>query len=137
MTGTSTRSNLDTAAALFTAIESKDPEAVAALYADDIRVWHNFSNAFQDKATNLETLGGLCRHVPNIRYEVTERLELADGRILQRHVLCAGTDADEVQIPACIFITARDGRIVAIHEYLDTGQANALRALSGRPPVGE
>ncbi len=136
MTASSTRSNLETAAALFAAIESKDPDAVAALYHDDIEVWHNFSNAIQDKAANLETLGGLCRNVPNVRYEVTERLELADGRIMQRHLLCAGTDTEEVQIPACIFITARDGRIVAIHEYLDTAQANQLRALTGRPPVG-
>lgn len=130
-----TRSNLETAAALFTAIEGKDPQAVAALYADDIQVWHNFSDALQDKTANVATLSALCRNVPNIRYDVTERLELADGRILQRHVLCAGTDADEVRIPACIFLTVRDGRIAAIHEYLDTGQANRLRALSGRPPL--
>ena len=127
---------LATAGALFAAIESKDPAAVAALYADDIQVWHNFSNACQDKAANLETLSGLCASVPEIHYDVTERLLLEDGRVLQRHVLRAGNGREEVLIPACIFVTVRDGRIVAIHEYLDTAQANALRALTGRPPVG-
>ena len=127
---------LDIAAALFAAIERKDPDAVAALYADDVQVWHNFSNACQDKAANLETLSGLCRHVPEIHYDVTERLQLEDGRILQRHVLRARTGSEEVLIPACIFITVRDGRIVAIHEYLDTAQANRLRAATGRPAVG-
>jgi len=130
------RNALSTAGALFKAIEAKDPEAVAALYADDIRVWHNFSNAFQDKAANLETLTGLCSSVPEIHYDVAERLLLDDGRVLQRHVLRAGDGEQEVEIPACIFVTVRDGRIVAIHEYLDTAQANRLRALSGRPPVG-
>lgn len=128
-------SELDTAAALFAAIEAKDTKAVADLYADDVQVWHNFSNAFQDKAANLETLGGLCRHVPEIHYDVTERMLLADGRVMQRHVLRASLDDQEVLIPACIFITVRNGRIAAIHEYLDTGQANRLRAATGRPPV--
>jgi ketosteroid isomerase-like protein len=127
---------LTTAGALFSAIEGKDPAAVAALYADDIQVWHNFTNACQDKAANLETLSGLCANVPEIHYDVTERLLLEDGRVMQRHVLRAGNGREEVLIPACIFITVRDGRIVAIHEYLDTAQANALRALTGRPPVG-
>ena len=109
---------------------------MAALYADDVQVGHNFSNAYQDKATNLQTLTGLCANVPEIDYDVTERLLLADGRVLQRHVLRAGNGQEEVLIPACMFITVRNGHIVAIHEYLDTGQANRLRALSGRAPVG-
>ncbi|MEQ8858961.1 MAG: nuclear transport factor 2 family protein [Pseudomonadales bacterium] len=128
-------STLETAAALFAAIEAKDTKAAADLYADDVRVWHNFSNAFQDKAANLETLGGLCRSVPEIHYDVTERLLLEDGRVMQRHVLRACLGAEDVLIPACIFITVRDGRISAIHEYLDTGQANRLRAATGRAPV--
>jgi len=94
------------------------------------------SNAFQDKASNLQTLTGLWSNGPEIHYDVAERLLLDDGRVLQRHVLRAGDGEQEVEIPACIFVTVRDGRIVAIHEYLDTAQANRLRALSGRPPVG-
>lgn len=132
-----TRSNLETAAALFSAIEAKDPNAVAELYTDDVQVWHNFPNATQDKKTNVETLTSLCRHVPEIRYEVVERLALDDDRVLQRHVLCAGTgQGEEIQIPACMLITVRGGRIAAIHEYLDSGQANRLRAATGREPVG-
>lgn len=130
------KTNLETAAALFAAIERKDPDAVAALYTDDVQVWHNFSNATQDKAANLETLTGLCRSVPEIHYDVTERLELEDGRVLQRHVLRCRVSDEEVLIPACILVTVRDGRIAAIHEYLDTAQANRLRAATGRPPVG-
>ncbi len=130
------RTNPETAAALFAAIERKDTDAVAALYTDDVQVWHNFSNAVQDKAANLATLGGLCRSVPEIHYDVTERLELEDGRVLQRHVLRCGVGGEEVSIPACIFITVRGGQISAIHEYLDTAQANRLRAATGRAPVG-
>ncbi len=124
---------MQTAAALFDAIEGKDPDAVAALYADDVQVWHNFSNACQDKSTNLGVLTGLCQSVPRIHYDVIERRLLDDDRVMQRHVLRAVLDSgEEILIPACIFIGVRDGQIVRIDEYLDTGQANRLRAATGR-----
>lgn len=130
------KSNLETAAALFAAIEARNPAAVADLYADHVEVWHNFSNACQDKAANLQVLTGLCQHVPEIHYDIVERLVLDDGRVMQRHVLRAVTaSGDEILIPACIFIRVEAGRIVRIDEYLDTAQANRLRAATGRAPV--
>jgi ketosteroid isomerase-like protein len=130
--------NLKTAAALFDAIEGKDPSAVAALYADDVEVWHNFSNSSQDKAANLKVLTALCENVPEVHYDVVERLLLDDGRVLQRHVLRARTPSgEEILIPACIILTFRHHTIVRIDEYLDTGQANRLRAATGRPPVAD
>jgi len=132
------RSNLDTAAALFAAIEAKRPEAVAALYADDVQVWHNFDDACQDKAANLQTLGGLCSAAERIRYDVTERLLLEDGRVMQRHVLRVRVPSGaEFALPACIFVTVNGGKITRIDEYLDTGQANRLRAASGRAPISD
>jgi ketosteroid isomerase-like protein len=130
------RNNIDTAADLFAAIEAKDPAAVGALYADDVAVWHNFDDACQDKAANLATLSGLCAAATKIRYDVTERLELEAGRVLQRHVLRVSVPSGETfAIPACIFVTVANGKITRIDEYLDTGQANRLRAASGRTPI--
>ncbi len=127
---------LKTVARFFAAIESKDTEAVADLYADDVQVWHNFTRACMDKAANVQTLKAMCEHVPRVRYDVEERIQLADGRVLQRHVLRATTPAgDEILMPACIFITVRDGRVARIDEYLDTGQANRMRAATGRPLI--
>lgn len=127
-----------TAAALFDAIERKDVDAVARLYADDVAVWHNFDDVSQNKAANLAVLRGLCEHVPAIRYEVFERHALGGGRMVQRHVLRARTPSGaEIAIPACIFVTVEDGRISRIDEYLDTVQANRLRSATGRRPVGE
>jgi len=129
--------HLAVAARLFEAIENKNPAGVAELYADDIQVWHNFSDDCQDKATNVRTLSALCAGVAEIHYDVVERLLLADGRVLQRHVLRGVTaDGSEVRIPACMLITVGGNRITRIDEYLDTAQANALRAATGRPPVG-
>lgn len=130
-----TRAHLDTAACLFAAIESKNPDAVAALYTDDIAVWHNFSNAEQDKAANVATLTGLVSSVDEVRYDVVERVLLDDGRVLQRHLLRARVGGEEIVIPACIFLTLRGEQIARIDEYLDTGQANRLRAATGRPSL--
>src|SRR5690554_4730422 len=89
------------AAALFDAIERKDVDAVARLYADDVAVWHNFDDVSQNKSANLAVLRGLCEHVPAIRYEIVERHSLGDGRIVQRHVLRARTASGaEIAIPA-------------------------------------
>lgn len=119
---------LEVAQQLFEQIEAKRVEGVAALYADDILVWHNFTNTTQSKAENLQTLGGLTKNVVQIRYDVTERILLGD-RVMQRHVLrCRVANGEEVAIPACIFVAVRDGRITRIDEYLDTAQSNALGA---------
>lgn len=131
-----TQSNMEVAAALFAGIESGRADDVAALYADDIKVWHNFDNREQSKAENLETLKGLVSSTGSRSYVVIERLLLPDGRVLQRHDLKVTTRGGaEFVIPACIFITVRNGHIVRIDEYLDTGQANALRKASGREAI--
>ena len=132
MTGTA----LDVAQRLFEAIENKSVDAVAALYADDVAVWHNFSNTTQTKAENLKTLDGLTKNVAHIRYDITERLLLGD-RVMQRHLLrCRVENGEEVVIPACIFVTARNGRITRIDEYLDTAQSNELGAAIQRARAG-
>ena len=128
--------DLTIVAALFDAIERKRPSAVADLYTDDVQVWHNFSNTSQSKSENIQVLTALCENVPEIHYDVIERVALEDGRVLQRHTLRAETvTGEQVLIPACMLLELRDGRIARIDEYLDTAQANRLRTLTGRGPV--
>ena len=120
---------------LFRAIEAHDVNAVADVYADDIQVWHNFSNATQSKSENLAALTAMTETVPVIEYAIVERHMVA-GRVLQRHNLKCQTDSGEqFVIPACMFITIQSNKITRIEEYLDSGQANALRIASGREPL--
>lgn len=124
---------LKVARALFENIETGNAAGVDAIYAEDIQVWHNFSNATQSKAQNLRTLEGLIASVATIHYAVKELRVLDSERVLQRHDLqCTTRGGESFTIPACIFITLRDGKIVRIDEYLDSAQANALRAATGR-----
>ena len=122
-------------ARLFSALESGDIEAVRELYAEDVAVWHNFSNATQNKQQNLETLQGLIAVVETLEYAVLERVDLGD-RVLQRHTLkCHLAGGRVFQIPACILVSVRNGKVSRIDEYLDTGQANALRMATDRPAI--
>jgi ketosteroid isomerase-like protein len=126
---------LEVTARFFAAIESRDIERVKAMYTEDVVVWHNFSNATQTREQNLAVLAGLCAAVASLRYEVLERVDLG-ARVLQRHTLCCRlADAREFRIPACILVGVRGERVCRIDEYLDTAQANALRAATGRAPV--
>lgn len=126
---------LEVADQLFRNLEAKNAAGVAALYHDDIAVWHNFSMAGQTREANLAILGDLIRNVSEIRYEVLERHDLG-GKVVQRHNLrCRIASGREFVIPACIFITVDDGRIRRIEEYLDTAQANALREATGRARI--
>jgi ketosteroid isomerase-like protein len=118
------------AAELFTNIETGRVDAVAALYHDDVEVWHNFDNAIQTKAENLRVLRGLTEALPKLRYEILERHTVGE-RFIQRHnLICTTAAGHDVVIPACIFITIRDGTIRRIDEYLDTAQTKPLRGQS-------
>ncbi|MCB1646538.1 MAG: nuclear transport factor 2 family protein [Pseudomonadales bacterium] len=113
----------------FTAIENKDTDTVADIYGADAKIWHNFTNRIQSKAENLKTLQGLCDQVPELHYDIIERHQLSASRVVQRHILRAVSAAEEVCIPACIFIEVADNKIIQIEEYLDTGQTKKLMNL--------
>ena len=122
------RSAVQVAEQLFKCIENKQVDGVAALYHDDVEVWHNFDNAIQTKAENLKVLAGLTQTVAQLRYEILERHTIGN-RIVQRHNLyCRLAGNEEIVIPACIFLTVEDEKIKRIDEYLDTAQASKLRS---------
>ena len=118
---------LEVAEALFTAIEAGDVDAVAALYADDVAVWHNFDDVTQSRDENLATLAWMTRRVSGMRYEVQSRVEVPGG-VIQQHVLRGTAPGGEpLEIPACMRLYVSDGRITRIEEYLDPAQAAALQ----------
>ena len=122
------RSAVQVAEQLFKCIESKQVDGVAALYHDDVEVWHNFDNAIQTKAENLKVLTGLTQTVAQLRYEILERHTIGN-RVVQRHNLyCRLAGNEEIVIPACIFLTVEGEKIKRIDEYLDTAQASKLRS---------
>jgi len=122
-----TRAQIDELATrLFTNIEKGDLEGVAALYAEDVAIWHNVSGRAQTRDENLRLLSHLRERLDEWRYDEIRR-EVFDGGFVQQHVLRARRpDGAPVEIPVCILVRASGGRITRIDEYLDGRAAESL-----------
>jgi ketosteroid isomerase-like protein len=112
---------------LFHAVEAGDIEAVAACYADDIVIWHNYDGVEQSGADNLRVLEWVIAKLADRRYEVVRRIAVDDG-FVQQHVLHGRVSRNgaELHVPACMVCTVRDGKITRIDEYLDITQLAPL-----------
>jgi len=111
---------------LFSAIAAGDVAAVRALYAPDARIWHNFDDVTQTAEENLAVLQWVTTHIRGLRYDDVRRQATPEG-FVQQHVL-RGTVGNgvAVEIPACIVVTVRDGRIARLDEYLDSKHTKVL-----------
>jgi len=111
---------------IFAAIMAGDVEAVRAIYADDVEVWHNFDMVTQNRDLNLKTLAWMSAKATNLRYTEIDRILVEDG-FVQQHVLKAtAPNGTEITVPAMLRVRCQDGRITRIDEYLDPAQAAAL-----------
>lgn len=116
----------DIADRLFAAIEKGDVDAVAALYADDAVVWHNFDGIEQPRDANLVVLSWMTHNVDNLRYDDVQRHPI-DGGFVQQHVLRGTTkNGAALEVPSCLIVHVEDGRITRIDEYLDTAHLRPL-----------
>jgi len=111
---------LDVADRIFAAIEAGDAAAVAAIYADDIVVWHSNDGIEQTKEQNLRVLDWLVRHTTSREYRSIRRYEI-DGGFVQQHDLHVELpDGRAADLPACIVVKVSDDRITRIDEYIDS-----------------
>jgi len=110
----------DVADALFTAIERGDLDTVAAMWADDVKVWHSGDAADNDLGPALKVIRWFMRITTTRRYEILDR-QLFDGGFVQQHVLHAqATHGASIQLRVCIVIKVdADGLITRIDEYFD------------------
>ena len=119
------------ASQFFAAIEAGDIDTVAATYADDAVIWHNFDQVEQSKVDNLRTLAYVVRTVAGRSYDDVRRVVLDDG-FVQQHVLRGSAAAGALEVPAMLRVWVADGRITRLDEYLDTAQVAVLTARSNR-----
>ena len=110
------------------AIQSGDVATVRACYAPDAKLWHNTDRVEQTVDQNMAVLDWFIKTLPDRNYRVVRRVALADG-FLQQHVLEATLpDGTAWSMDACCVIRIENGVITRLDEYLDSGQAKALRA---------
>lgn len=103
---------------LISAIEAGDREALGALYADDVVIWHNTDQVEMTKEENLASLDALTAMTTARRYSDIRR-HLIDGGFVQQHVLNLDWGSGSGALPGCVVVQLRDGLISRIDEYLD------------------
>lgn len=110
----------DVADRLFGSIEAGDYDAVAAMWADDVLVWHSGDAEDNERARALKVIRWFMRRTTSRRYEILDR-QTFDGGFVQQHVLHAdGHDGESIALRVCIVIkVGADALITRIDEYFD------------------
>ena len=110
----------DVADRLFSSIEAGDYDAVAAMWAADVRVWHTGDAEDNERERALKVIRWFMRKTSTRRYEILDR-QVFDGGFVQQHVLHAdGTAGESIALRVCIVIkVGADGLITRIDEYFD------------------
>ncbi len=104
----------------FAAIEAVDCRTLDALYAKDAVVWHNYDDVEQPRDANIAMLSRFGSMFRCFKY-VDIRREFFEGGFVQQHV-CKGVKAngEPFEVPNCMVVTVRDGRIARIDDYFDS-----------------
>lgn len=119
-TDVSESSALEVAERFFAAIDAGDVSAIYDTYAPDAVIWHNFDDVEQTRDENVRMLGWSVKHLGNMRYTDVRRTATDTG-FAQQHVLRAiNPKGVEIEVPAALFVSVRDGRITRLDEYLDS-----------------
>src|SRR5262245_5276555 len=106
----------------FDAIEGKDFDAVAALYAPEFRLWFNATGNEIDAAANLAALReGAALHRRRT-YDDRTINTFATGFVVQYSVNVVAHTGKRTSLWACGVAQCRDGKIVRWDEYLDSGK---------------
>jgi ketosteroid isomerase-like protein len=103
---------------LFQSISEANVAAVADLYADDVKVWNNYSRRSFGRDASLALLEDFLSRTGGVRYEVLERRHWKGGA-MQRHILHVRVNDREHPIDVCITFAFADGRIRNVCEYVD------------------
>ncbi len=111
------------AAELLDAITSGDVARLDRLYADDIRVWHNYDGIDRDKVESLDAIRLIDAGIEGF-HATDVRVDPVPGGYVQRCVY-RGRDRDEgteMAVDAMMRVEVRDGRVTRIEEYTDPAQ---------------
>jgi len=106
--------------ALGAAIHARDANAIRAIYADDIVVWHGSTGKAQGKEENAGLLAGVFQITSSLKYVDIKRHAI-DGGLVQQHRLVGVFDNGKPMpdLNACLVIKVNDGKITRIEEYFD------------------
>lgn len=117
---------------LFDAIERGDFAALAHIFTEDARIWHNFDGQEQTVEENRANLERLAAVLRNWRYRSVRRAVFPDG-FVQQHILHGSLpDNSELALPMCVVGRLDGSRISRVDEYFDAARFAPVRAFVKR-----
>jgi len=114
----------------FDAIERRDVDAVAELYAPGFSFWVNLTGAESSREQNLVTLREGYALLRRRCYDDRRIETFETGFVARYSVNVVQHNGKRASLQACIVAQCKDGRITHIDEYLDSSKFR-------RPPAGE
>jgi ketosteroid isomerase-like protein len=115
----------------FDAIEARDYVAVAELYDPDLRFWANVSGRELNRDESVAALeNGAPRHRRRT-YDDRVINTFEWGFVVQYSVNVVTHNGHHSSLWACLVAHCRDGRIVRLEEYLDSGKFSRNAASDG------
>jgi len=104
------------------AVERRDVDAVADLYAPGLTFWVNLTGAETGREANLETLREGYTKQRRRTYD-DRTIDVFEGGFVIRYTLHGVQhDGHRGALWICIVGLCRDGRITRIDEYMDSGK---------------
>jgi ketosteroid isomerase-like protein len=111
----------------FDAIERRDVQTVAELYAPEFRFWINLTGAETSREENLKALAeGYALHRRRT-YDDRTIHTFETGFVVRYSVNVVEHSGRRTSLSACVVAGCRDGRITRIDEYLDSIHFRAPR----------
>src|SRR4029453_6547508 len=114
----------------FDAIEQRDMDAVAELYASDFTFWVNLTGAESSREENLKTLREGYAVLRRRSYDDRAIDPFATGFLARYSVNVVQHSGKRGSFAACVVAQCKDGKITHIDEYLDSSKFR-------RPAAGE
>ena len=100
------------------AITTGDSAALGELYADDVVIWHNTDGIEMTKEQNLASLDALAAMTTSRSFSNIRRYDI-DGGFVQQHVMHLDWGSGSGELPGCLIVMVKDGKIIRADEYLD------------------
>ena len=100
------------------------------LFAPDCTAWFNALDQEISRGETLRLISMLSANFVGFNYQDIGRCYADDG-YAQRHTVCGQTkDGRQFRVPACLFVTVRDGKIAYVRDYFDSAQ-DPLKLIGG------
>jgi ketosteroid isomerase-like protein len=120
---------------LSAAMEAGDIDTVAAMWSDDVAVWHIGDGRTRDKARGLKVVNWFVSATSDRHHDILSRQQF-DGGFVQQHLL-HGTARDGTPYSMRVAMVVKvgpDGLITRIDEYFDPAALAPLRNQAAPTP---